>query len=206
MALGVIVGLIMIKYLRQPKYPIILGSIVLPVSLGLISTAIMNNNEGQVAAFLALAGAGTGLGFAPSGIHARFSQPPERISIVQGLQLFFRTLGGTIGLTQCATIMNAKVRTGIIELAKNGTLSLSDLAGVSPSASASGVGSIQQIESLPGPASEAIRNVYRDGVRWAFISLIPWVAISAILSVFLSNIVDLDADKKRKAKMVQWSI
>jgi hypothetical protein len=37
---------------------------------------------------MALAGAGVGLAFGPVGIHARFSQPPERVAVVEGLQLF----------------------------------------------------------------------------------------------------------------------
>ena len=38
--------------------------------------------------FMALAGVSVGLAFGPAGIHARFSQPKERVAVVEGLQLF----------------------------------------------------------------------------------------------------------------------
>jgi hypothetical protein len=60
-----------------------------------------------------------------------------------------------------------------------------------PQISPAGVASIQQIQNLPGPASDAIREVFRTGVRWAFLSLVPWVAIGSIISAFLSSIVNL---------------
>lgn len=172
----------------------------MPVALGLVSLAIQKNSIAMVDGFMAMAGAGAGLTFGPTSIQARCSQSPERVAAVEGLQLFFRTLGGTIGLAQCFTVMNSKVTSGITDLIRTGILSISDFpnAQSAQSGSASGIVSIQQIEALPPQAVEAVRDIYRNAVRWAFISLIPWVGLTAIASLFLSNITDLDAERKRQ--------
>jgi hypothetical protein len=98
--------------------------------------------------------------------------------------------------------MNSKVTSGIANLIKTGVLTLADFPNASSaqSSSAGGIVSIQQIENLPKPAAEAIREVFRNGIRWAFISLIPWVGVAAIMSIFLSNITDPDFERKRLKK------
>jgi hypothetical protein len=54
--------------------------------------------------------------------------------------------------------------------------------------------SLDAIDALPGNVRALVRNAFRDGTRWAFISLIPWCAVAVVLSVFMSNIPDPDTD------------
>lgn len=101
----------------------------------------------------------------------------------------FRTFGGTVGLAQCSAVLNAKVRTILTDLAFSGTLTPPEIAQV---ASLGDISSIQAISQLPPFLQQAVRDAFREGVRWAFISLIPWTGVSAILVLFLSNIPDSD--------------
>jgi len=189
MGAGVFISIRMIKFFRQPKYPIILGTLIIPVAIGLISMGIKSNQNAQINGFMVMAGVGTGMTFAPTGIHARFSQPANRVAVVESLQLFFRVLGGTVGVAQCATVLNAKVKASIKELVLSGL--------VPPSTSFSNsVGSLGNINSLPGPVAIAIKDAFRNGTRWAFISLIPWTGIAVFMTVFLSKIEDTDAQAK----------
>jgi hypothetical protein len=97
--------------------------------------------------------------------------------------------------------MNAKVSSGINELLRSGVLQSSSID--TSSHSASGMASIQQIQNLPPATATAVREVFRNGVRWAFISLIPWVALAALSSFFLSKIVDPDAEKRKEAEVAR---
>jgi hypothetical protein len=89
----------------QPKYPIILGSLVIPVALGLISMGMEMNNQNlvngqvsvtriskhifmQVFRFMVMTGIGIGLTAGSLAVHARFSQPEERVAVVSALTLF----------------------------------------------------------------------------------------------------------------------
>ena len=88
--------------------------------------------------------------------------------------------------------MNAKVREYFTSL----PLSVLESAGLT-SGSLSSLGaathsSTEAIDDLSPAAQELIRNAFRNGVRWSFISLIPWCGVSFIAVLFLSNIKDTD--------------
>jgi hypothetical protein len=50
------------------------------------------------------------------------------------------------------------------------------------------------ILGLSGVLRDVITEAFKDGLRWAFFSLLPWLAIAAIMSFFLSTI---DEDRLR---------
>ncbi|KAF9237176.1 major facilitator superfamily domain-containing protein [Melanogaster broomeanus] len=125
--------------------------------------------QGEVNGFMAMAGVGVGLTSAASAVQARFTKP-DHVAI-------FRTLGGTIGLAQCFTVMNAKISTG--------ALSGSDLATLVGLLDSGGLSSVTTLDGFPTAVQMVIREAFRTGVRWSFISLIPWLGVGCILSVLL---------------------
>ncbi|KAH7910601.1 major facilitator superfamily domain-containing protein [Hygrophoropsis aurantiaca] len=195
MGAGSLISISLIKNLRQPKYPIILGSIIIPISLGLIAMAMGANNQGQVNGFMVMAGGGVGLTAGSLAIHARFSQPTHRVAIVNAMTLFFRSLGGTVGLAQCAAVMNAKVKQYISAQIRNGALSGPDLAALAQADTSQSLNSLQSLSALPPDVQNVIREAFRNGVRWAFISLLPWCCLSFFLLLFLSKITDQDRER-----------
>ncbi|KAF7421272.1 hypothetical protein PC9H_011794 [Pleurotus ostreatus] len=193
---GSLLSSLMIKHLRQPKYPILFGGLLLPIALGLISLAMQQDKQNLVKGFMVLAGVGIGVAIGPLAIHARFSQPPERLAIVSAMLLFFRSLGGTIGLAQCAAVLNAKVRVYLQDAVASGAVSAEHAAALASISGSGGLGSIQEIDILPPDVQELVRNGFRNGVRWAFISLIPWAVVAFVLTVFLTNIRGTDAEEE----------
>lgn len=164
-----------------------------------------------------MAGVGVGLTFGPLAIHARFSQPSERVAIVVALNLFVsiqlpnpfassrmksfsptqsRSLGGTVGLAQCSTILNAKVHSYFANLPAT---ALSANGVPAAALSTASLSSLQDINQLPPAVQALVRNAFRNGVRWSFISLIPWCALSLIGVLFLSKIKDTDRPVVRSA-------
>lgn len=177
--------------LFQPKFPIVVGSLLIPIALGLISRGMELNKQGQINGFMVMTGVGVGMTFGPLAIHARFSQPEERVAIVTALNLFFRSLGGTVGLAQCTTVMNAKVKAYFASLPPSAFADLQSGTALS----VEGIASLQSINALPPSIQTLVRNAFRDGVRWSFISLIPWAGVTVFLVLFLSRIPDTDKDK-----------
>lgn len=49
------------------------------------------------------------------------------------------------------------------------------------------------LDGFPSAVQSVIRDAFLDGVRWSFISLIPWLGVGSVLSVFLNKIRDSDA-------------
>ncbi|OJA20700.1 hypothetical protein AZE42_13924 [Rhizopogon vesiculosus] len=91
--------------------------------------------------------------------------------------------------------MNAKVNSYIVGQIESGTISGSDLDILAALYSSGGLTSIMSLEGLPPTVQQIIRDAFRNGVRWSFMSLIPWVALEAILFLFLSKIPDGDVQQ-----------
>ncbi|KAG2159213.1 MFS general substrate transporter [Suillus bovinus] len=189
---GSLISIQLIKHFRQPIYPIVAGLIVMTVGLGLIQTGMQKNVQGLVNGFMCMTGCGVGLTAGPNVIQVRFLMP-DHVAATNALLLFFRTLGGTVGLAQCFTVMNAKVDSYVVEQIRSGAISGSALDALGALYNSGGLDSIQSLEGLPPVSQQIIRDAFRDGVRWSFISLIPWASLAVILSLFLSTIPDPDA-------------
>jgi hypothetical protein len=164
---------------------------------------------------MAMAGVGTGLLIGPLAVQARFSQPIERNAVVSALTLFvssllslstsphatsrshiqFRSFGGTVGLAQCAAVLNGKVTSYIRDLVESGHISAQDAAAVSQAAGA-GFDSSSGINGLPQEVQGLVRDAFRQGSRWAFLSLVPWCGLAFLVSLMLSKIPDGDAEPK----------
>ncbi|KAL0573206.1 hypothetical protein V5O48_008759, partial [Marasmius crinis-equi] len=114
-----------------PKHPIMLGSVVIPISLGLVSMGVQQESQSMVNGFVTMAGVGYGLTLGSLNIQARFSQAPERIAIVAALGFFFRSPSGTIGLAQCGAMPNDKVGAYIADAISSGRIP-SNMASFKP--------------------------------------------------------------------------
>ncbi|PVF95953.1 MFS general substrate transporter [Serendipita vermifera] len=190
--IGAVVAIQLIKRIPQPKWPIIIGGILLPIGTGLLGQALYND-PGKVKGYLILTGVGVGITFGPLSYQARYSQPEERVAVVVATNLFFRTAGGTIGLAQLFAVMYSRVRHYIADQIASGRISLQDAAEISRSLSTIDVRS-GGILGLSGVLKDVINEAFKDGLRWAFFSLLPWLGIAAILSFFLHTI---DEDRLR---------
>ncbi|KAI0663602.1 hypothetical protein C8Q70DRAFT_906276 [Cubamyces menziesii] len=196
---GSICSIFILKNTRQPKYPIVLGGLIMTVALGLVSYGIDINKQSYVDGFMAMAGVGVGMSIGPLVVHVRFSQPESRVAVVSGLSLFSRSLGGTVGLAQCGAVLNAKVNSSILALVRSGTLSPADAAELAQGLSA-GLSSLQSISALPPAVQAAVKDAFRNGTRWSFISLVPWAGLAFLATLFLSNIRDTDREARERAE------
>jgi hypothetical protein len=102
----------------------------------------------------------------------------------------FRSLGGTVGLAQCSAVMYAKVSSQLQALQTSGSLPASEAAALDQLVASGGLTSLSSLGDLPSTVVSAIRDAYRDGVKWSFISMIPWAVIAVFLSFGFSNIDD----------------
>ncbi|KAG8215957.1 major facilitator superfamily domain-containing protein [Butyriboletus roseoflavus] len=195
---GSLISIRLIKLFRQPIYPIVLGNVIMTVGVGLIQMAMQRNVQGEVNGFMAMAGVGVGMSAGPVVIHARFVKP-NHVAITNAL-MFSVQFGGTVGLAQCFTILNAKVNGDIASqlssLVAAGTLTASDIAALASLLNSGGLSSVTSLDGLPSVVQEVVRDAFRDGVRWGFVSLVPWLGVGCVVSVFLSRIAD--SEKKEK--------
>ncbi|KZT32146.1 hypothetical protein SISSUDRAFT_994359, partial [Sistotremastrum suecicum HHB10207 ss-3] len=185
------IGIPLVKPLRQPKIPVVIGCFVLPLAAGLMSKAINSDEQKEVMGFLVLSGASAGLTFLPLSIHARFKQPEDRVATDEALNFLSRGLSGAIGLAYCAALMNSRINKYIADILASQTLSAADALSLSTLSSGSTT-SLQFVDQLSPEVARHVRIAFQGGLCWVFASLIPWGIAAAILVIFLSRIEDTD--------------
>lgn len=99
------------------------------------------------------------------------------MAVVIAVQQFFRTFGGTVGLAQLGAVLESRVRRNL----RHNAPDLLNQIGKA-------LKSVAVIDEFGGEYQNLIKNAYSDGIKWCFISLLPWLSIGAILSLFLKNI------------------
>ncbi|KIM24430.1 hypothetical protein M408DRAFT_75936 [Serendipita vermifera MAFF 305830] len=186
MGIGAFVANRLIARFRQPKLAIVLATAILPVGVGLLAQALYNNPD-QIKAWMIVSGIGVGLGFGPLSLQARYSQPENRVAIVVATNLFFRSFGGTLGLAQLSAVMYSRVRSYITDQVTSGQITIEQAMQLTASLSSidSHTGGIF---SLPKELQDVVSAAFKDGLRWAFFSLLPWLGIAFFLCLFLSTI------------------
>ena len=110
---------------------------------------------------MGLTGAGTGLRFMPMSLHG-IGFFPNNIASVIAMTSFAVPFGGTIAMTTMSAVFFNKTGFAI-----------------------SGSSSAQALASLPAEVRGQIQNKIKDGVVWAFISILPfmWICVGAAASL-----------------------
>lgn len=95
----------------------------------------------------------------------------QYLATVTALVSFFRYLGGIVGLTLMSSVVNNKVASAL-----------------SSNPHSSSLASLSSIQNLPPPILKQVQDTFADAIRWAYIAVVPFVAISAISSLFLREV------------------
>lgn len=164
---------------RQTFPPLFWGSIVEAVGLGLLTWAVASRQTTLVNVFLAIAGAGTGLRFMPNVLHAAGIWP-DRIAAMQSVLSFTLPLGETISISMMGSVFGNKFSQYIRAIIGPG---INNSSGSSTSAA-----NLNALDSLPPAILEATRHAAAKAVMWAFVSILPFVAISIVSAAFLGNV------------------
>ena len=173
-------------YPAQTFPPMFLGAtLVSPIALGLLTHALDIRKEGFILGMMAMSGFGNGIKFMPYQLHAIARKPKQLANVVATLQ-FFNPLGGTVALAIMSSVLNNKVGgTGIQGLLSGGNPGAS-------SDSAKQVGNI--LGNLSPEAQEFVQYAVKEGVRWAFLAILPISVLAAVLTCGLGNV---NVDRKK---------
>ncbi|KAJ8111534.1 hypothetical protein OPT61_g5895 [Boeremia exigua] len=154
----------------QTFYPLFIGSIVEGVGLAVLTYAVSIRHGTLVSVFLAISGAGTGLRFMPVVLHAAGIWS-TRVPAMQSLLSFMLPLGETVGISMMGAVFTNKL----------GHYS-SGIPGYSSA------GNLATLDGLSGPVKQAVQNAAARSVMWALITVLPFVGLSIIASLFLGNV------------------
>ncbi|WP_354593805.1 MDR family MFS transporter [Frigoribacterium sp. PvP054] len=178
---SMVAGALISKYGKWKPYMIV-GSVLLAAGLFLMSTIEYDTNFVIVSVFMAMMGLGIGMVMQNLVLVVQNSVDVGVVGAASSSVAFFRSLGGTIGVSVMGAVLGTKV-SGYI------TDGLTD-AGVDPSALGSGESttSIPDLSTVPGPIRTIIESAYGQGVADVFLIAAPLAIITIVFVCLLPNV------------------
>ncbi|WP_423924338.1 MDR family MFS transporter [Frigoribacterium sp. 2-23] len=178
---SMVAGALISKYGKWKPYMIV-GSVLLAAGLFLMSTIEYDTNFFIVSVFMAMMGLGIGMVMQNLVLVVQNSVDVSVVGAASSSVAFFRSLGGTIGVSVMGAVLGTKV-SGYI------TDGLTD-AGVDPSALGSGqsTSSIPDLSTVPGPIRTIIESAYGQGVADVFLIAAPLAIITIVFVCLLPNV------------------
>ncbi|KAM5456451.1 hypothetical protein McanMca71_005545 [Microsporum canis] len=160
----------------QTFVPLSAGTVIETIGIALLTWAITTRNIPVVSGMMAVAGAGTGMRFMPATLHVAGIWP-DKIAPAMSIMRFCLPFGGTLALTIMGSVFNNKMAEVFRPGSGSGGV---DLHNTSQSLGA--------IDKLPPDIQNYVRDLAKTAVMWAFISIIPIMAISLVAIFFLGNV------------------
>jgi EmrB/QacA subfamily drug resistance transporter len=187
-----VIGRLTTKTAKVKPY-IVFGTFVLTAGFLLLGFIDAGTSLVYVGFGMLLVGVGVGASMQNLVLVVQNSVPLREVGAASGVVTFFRSLGGTIGVSVLGAVLANHVATNITRgLDKMGIKGGGDAAG----------GSLD-IGALPGPVQEVVRGAYGDATGQIFlvsaaIAVVGIVAALALKPVVLRDALDLPADPEPK--------
>jgi EmrB/QacA subfamily drug resistance transporter len=164
------------------KAIMISGGILAVAGTALLSTLAYDTNLVLVGIYMAILGAGVGMLMQNLVLVVQNSIEVRKLGVATSAVTFFRSLGGTVGVSVLGSVLGTSVATQITDgIAK---LSPADQA---TAAQALGSGTLPSISELSGAVRTLVESAYGSGVGHVFLFSVPLAIITLIAVIFLPN-------------------
>ncbi|MHC2185808.1 EmrB/QacA subfamily drug resistance transporter [Rathayibacter agropyri] len=165
------------------KAIMISGGVLAVIGTFLLSTLRYDTDLVLVGVYMAVLGAGLGMLMQNLVLAVQNSIEVKNLGVATSAVTFFRSLGGTIGVSvlgsMLGTVIADRIRTGIAGLAP---------ADQALAAQALGSGTIPQPATLPDAVRVVVESAYGIGVGDVFLYSIPLAIITLIAVILLPNV------------------
>jgi predicted MFS family arabinose efflux permease len=175
----------------QTFSPLFIGSIVESLGLALLTYSVSIRHTTMVKVFLAVSGAGTGLRFMPVALHAAGIWS-TRVPSMQSLLSFMLPLGETVGISMMGSVFSNKLSTSLSQISQQ--------VNSGGALSSSGLPTLAMIDNLPPTVKKDVQDAAAKAVMWALISVLPFLGLSIVASVFMGNVWIGKARKEAEGK------
>ncbi|WP_345750840.1 MFS transporter [Microbacterium rhizophilus] len=183
---GIVVGQLISRYGKWKGY-VVAGGILTIAGLGLMGTISYDTNFALVSIYMFLLGLGVGLVMQNVVLAVQNSVAAKDMGAASAGVTFFRTLGGTLGVTALGAVLAQRIP----DLLRDG------LAKLTPEQLAANANELQAMQSgtLPSvsemdptdPIRVVIESAYGQGIAEMFLVAVPLAVIALIAIAFLPN-------------------
>jgi len=175
-----VVGQIITRTGKWKRY-MVTGAIALLVGLVMMGQLHYDTNYWYVGVSMFVLGCGVGMTMQNLVLVVQNTVAPTEMGAASSSVTFFRTLGGTAGMSA----MGALLATQVVEYIKDGlaTLAPDQLKG----AEALAGGVLPKIADLPAPIREVVESAYGQGIGNIFLAAAPVAILALVAIVFIPN-------------------
>ncbi|MFT3797115.1 MDR family MFS transporter [Microbacterium sp.] len=184
---SIVVGALITRTGRWKPY-LVVGAVLLIAGSYLLSTIHYDTDFFLVSVYMFALGAGVGMTMQNLVLVVQNTTRPEEIGVASSGVTFFRSLGGTIGVSVMGAALAAKVIDLVAERKEDITtaiMSLGDKAQYWGEQLQSG--SLPKVAEMPEALRVVFEDVYATGISHSFLIAVPFAVLSLIAIVFLPN-------------------
>jgi EmrB/QacA subfamily drug resistance transporter len=169
---------------RRGKWKAIMvtGSVLIIAGTSLLGTLDARTSLVLVGVFMAVLGAGLGMLMQNLVLVVQNSIEVQKLGVATSAVTFFRSLGGTIGVSVLGSILGTIVAQRITD--GIGTLSPADQM---EAAATLGSGTIPRVATLPAAIQTVVESAYGAGIGTVFLCSIPLAVVTLIAVALLPN-------------------
>lgn len=184
---SVVVGALITRYGRWKGY-VIAGAALLTAGSYLLSTIHYDTDFTLVSLYMVLLGAGVGMTMQNLVLVVQNTTVPAKIGVASSGVTFFRSLGGTIGVSVMGAALAARVADLVVERKDDIAAAIASLGTEAPRwAELLQSGTLPKVSDMPHALRIVIEDIYANGISHSFLIAVPFAVISLIAILFLPN-------------------
>jgi EmrB/QacA subfamily drug resistance transporter len=165
------------------------GSIALAIGLGLMGTIHYDTNYVLVSVYMLILGAGVGAVMQNLVLVVQNAVQPNELGASSAGVAFFRSLGGTVGVSVMGAILATRVSDSLSASTAQLQAALAKLGAEGAKiGEALASGTIPKVSTLPDSVRPIIESAYGDGVAHVFLLAAPLALVTILAIVFLPNL------------------
>lgn len=187
MGSSIVIGQVISRTGKWKRYMVV-GSILLTIGLVLMGTIRYDTNYIVLSIYMFVLGAGVGMIMQNLVLVVQNSVEPTQLGTASSSVTFFRSIGGTAGVSVMGSVLGTTVASMLTDKADALKLALSKLGAEGATiGQAMAAGTIPKVGSLPTGVRTIIESVYGDAVAHVFLVAVPLAVITIISIALLPN-------------------
>ncbi len=185
---SIVIGGLVTRHGHWKPY-LIVGGVLLIAGSYLLSTIHYDTNFVLVSLYMFLLGAGVGMTMQNLVLIVQNTAKPSEIGVASSGVTFFRSLGGTIGVSVMGAAL-ASSATDLVSGRKEDIAAAIMALGQKGAAVAEQLqsGAIPNVAQLPEPVRVIFEDIYAQAIANSFLIAVPLAVVSLIAIIFLPNV------------------
>ncbi|MBM3715391.1 MAG: MFS transporter [Actinobacteria bacterium] len=184
---SVVVGSLISRFGHWKPF-LVVGGILLIAGSFLLSTIHYDTNFALVSIYMALLGAGVGMTMQNLVLIVQNTADPSQMGAASSGVTFFRSLGGTIGVSVMGAALASMATSLFTDRAADLQAAIMGLGAEGASvAQALQSGAIPQVSTLPESVRVIVEDIYAQSIAHSFLIAVPVAVVSLIAILFLPN-------------------